>query len=162
MRIVECRSPDEPITRSPDCRKARHILFDRGAQWPYEAKAEDMIPENSKDKVRKRIHQRLRQRLAGSAERPRLNVYRSLNHIYVQVIDDASGATIVAASTAQGKKGSKRTGGNLASAKEIGKLIAERAREKGVKKVVFDRGGYLYHGRIKALADAAREAGLEF
>ncbi len=121
-----------------------------------------MIPEISKDGVRKRIHQRLRQRLAGTTERPRLNVYRSLNHIYAQVIDDATGATIVAASTAQGKKGSKRTGGNVASAKEIGKLIAERAKEKGVKKVVFDRGGYLYHGRIKALADAAREAGLEF
>src|SRR5579859_219450 len=120
-----------------------------------------MIPEISKDKIRKRIHQRLRNRLSGSAERPRLNVYRSLNHIYAQVIDDVSGTTIAAASTVQGKKGSKRTGGNVASAKEIGKLIAERTQEKGVKKVVFDRGGYLYHGRIKALADAAREAGLE-
>ncbi|HET6844268.1 MAG TPA: 50S ribosomal protein L18 [Candidatus Angelobacter sp.] len=122
-----------------------------------------MIPEISKDKTRKRIHARLRNRLSGSAERPRLNVYRSLNHIYAQVIDDVSGITIAAASTVQGqKKGSKRTGGNVASAKEIGKLIAERTQEKGVKKVVFDRGGYLYHGRIKALADAAREAGLEF
>jgi large subunit ribosomal protein L18 len=122
-----------------------------------------MIPEISKDRIRKRIHQRIRQRLAGSAERPRLNVYRSLNHIYVQLIDDASGQTIAAASTAQGgKKGDKRTGGNVASAKEIGKQIAQRAQEKGIKKVVFDRGGYLYHGRIKALADAAREAGLEF
>jgi large subunit ribosomal protein L18 len=121
-----------------------------------------MIPDISKDKVRRRIHQRLRQRMQGSAERPRLNVYRSLNHIYAQVIDDTTGKTLVAASTAQGKKGSKKTGGNVASAKEIGKMIAERAKEKGVKKVVFDRGGYLYHGRIKALADAAREAGLEF
>jgi large subunit ribosomal protein L18 len=122
-----------------------------------------MIPEISKDRIRKRIHQRIRQRLAGSAERPRLNVYRSLNHIYAQLIDDASGQTIAAASTAQGgKKGDKRTGGNVASAKEIGKQIAQRAQEKGIKKVVFDRGGYLYHGRIKALADAAREAGLEF
>jgi large subunit ribosomal protein L18 len=122
-----------------------------------------MIPEISKDKTRKRIHARLRNRLSGSAERPRLNVYRSLNHIYAQVIDDVSGTTIAAASTVQGqKKDSKRTGGNVASAKEIGKLIAERTQEKGVKKVVFDRGGYLYHGRIKALADAAREAGLEF
>ncbi len=103
--------------------------------------------------------------MQGSDERPRLNVYRSLNHIYAQVIDDAKGVTIVSASTASGKKearGKKRTGGNVASAKEIGKLIAQRAQEKGVKQVVFDRGGYLYHGRIKALADAAREAGLEF
>jgi large subunit ribosomal protein L18 len=103
--------------------------------------------------------------MQGSDERPRLNVYRSLNHIYAQVIDDSKGVTIVSASTASGKKetrGKKRTGGNVASAKEIGKLIAQRAQEKGVKQVVFDRGGYLYHGRIKALADAAREAGLEF
>jgi large subunit ribosomal protein L18 len=94
-----------------------------------------------------------------------LNVYRSLNHIYAQVIDDGKGVTIVSAASA-GKsekgKGKKKTGGNLASAKEVGKLIAQRAQEKGVKQVVFDRGGYLYHGRIKALADAAREAGLEF
>lgn len=121
-----------------------------------------MIPEISKDKIRRRIHERLRRRLEGTAERPRLNIYRSLNHIYAQVIDDSTGKTLVAASTVQGGKGSKRTGGNVASAKEVGKTIAERAKEKGVKKVVFDRGGYLYHGRIKALADAAREAGLEF
>ncbi|MBZ5532497.1 MAG: 50S ribosomal protein L18 [Acidobacteriia bacterium] len=122
-----------------------------------------MIPNSSKDKTRRRIHGRMRQRLSGSPERPRLNVYRSLNHIYAQVIDDQSGQTMVAASTVQGrKKGEKRTGGNLASAKAVGKTIAERAKEKGIKKVVFDRGGYLYHGRIKALADAAREAGLEF
>lgn len=100
----------------------------------------------------------MRNRITGSPERPRLNVYRSLNHIYVQVIDDTAGKTLVSASTAGGKK----SGGNVASAKEIGKTIAERAKEKGIKKVVFDRGGYLYHGRIKALADAAREAGLEF
>src|ERR1700752_691614 len=121
-----------------------------------------MIPEISKDKVRRRIHQRLRRRLGGTGERPRLNVYRSLNHIYAQVIDDSSGKTLAAASTVQGGKGSKRTGGNVASAKEGGKTNAQRAQEKGVKRVVFDRGGYLYHGRIKALADAAREAGLEF
>jgi large subunit ribosomal protein L18 len=121
-----------------------------------------MIPEISKDKIRRRIHQRMRQRMSGTAERPRLNVYRSLNHIYAQVIDDSNGQTLVAASTAQGKKGSRKTGGNVASAKEIGKTIAQRAQEKGIKKVVFDRGGYLYHGRIKALAEAAREAGLEF
>ena len=121
-----------------------------------------MIPEISKDKVRRRVHQRIRRRMSGSGERPRLNIYRSLNHIYAQVIDDTTGKTIASASTVHGKKGSKKTGGNVASAKEIGKTIAQRAQEKGVKKVVFDRGGYLYHGRIKALADAAREAGLEF
>ena len=121
-----------------------------------------MIPEISKDKTRRKVHQRLRQRLSGSPERPRLNVYRSLNHIYAQLIDDTSGKTLASASTVQEGKGSKRTGGNVASAKEIGKTIAQRAQEKGIKKVVFDRGGYLYHGRIKALADAAREAGLEF
>jgi large subunit ribosomal protein L18 len=122
-----------------------------------------MIPNTSKNQTRRRIHQRLRNRLEGSQERPRLNVYRSLNHIYAQVIDDGTGVTLVSASTVQGrKKGEKRTGGNVASAKEVGKAIAQRAQEKGIKKVVFDRGGYLYHGRIKALADAAREAGLEF
>jgi large subunit ribosomal protein L18 len=121
-----------------------------------------MIPDSSKDKTRRRIHQRLRNKVSGSPERPRLNVYRSVNHIYVQVIDDTSGTTLASASTAKGKKSGKKTGGNVASAKEIGKEIAQRAQEKGIKKVVFDRGGYLYHGRIKALADAAREAGLEF
>jgi large subunit ribosomal protein L18 len=121
-----------------------------------------MIPEISKDKIRRRIHDRIRQRMSGTAERPRLNVYRSLNHIYAQLIDDSNGRTLAHASTVQGKKGGKKTGGNVASAKEVGKTIAQRAQEKGVKKVVFDRGGYLYHGRIKALAEAAREAGLEF
>ena len=123
-----------------------------------------MIPQISKDEVRRRVHTRIRKGLQGSGERPRLNIYRSLNHIYAQVIDDGQGVTLVSASTAKGKeaKSKKSTGGNLASAKEIGKLIAQRAQEKGIKKVVFDRGGYLYHGRIKALADAAREAGLEF
>jgi large subunit ribosomal protein L18 len=97
--------------------------------------------------------------MEGTAVRPRLNVYRSLNHIYAQIIDDAKGETILSASTLSAKL---KAGGNVAAAKEVGKLVAERAIEKGIKKVVFDRGGYLYHGRIKALADAAREAGLEF
>jgi large subunit ribosomal protein L18 len=140
--------------------KAEFLIVE--SQALYEAKGNEMIPDSSKDKVRRRIHQRLRQRLSGSTERPRLNVYRSLNHIYVQLIDDSSGTTLASASTAKGKKSGKKTGGNVASAKEIGKAIAQRAQEKGIKKVVFDRGGYLYHGRIKALADAAREAGLEF
>jgi large subunit ribosomal protein L18 len=125
-----------------------------------------MIPLISKDEVRRRVHSRIRKRMQGDDERPRLNVYRSLNHIYAQIIDDSHGKTIVSASTKRGKEAkspkSKRTGGNVAAAKEVGKLIAQRAQEKGVKKVVFDRGGYIYHGRIKALAEAAREAGLEF
>ena len=126
-----------------------------------------MIPQISKDMTRRRVHTRIRKKLQGNDERPRLNVYRSLNHIYAQVIDDGKGVTIVSASSATNGKeakaqSKKKTGGNLAAAKEVGKLIAQRAKEKGVKQVVFDRGGYLYHGRIKALADAAREAGLEF
>ena len=116
-----------------------------------------MITQTKRNEIRKRIHKRIRQKLSGTTERPRLNVYRSVNHIYAQVIDDVKGVTVASASTIKAK-----TGGNIAAAKEIGKTIAERAKEKGVTKVVFDRGGYLYHGRIKALADAAREAGLEF
>ena len=118
-----------------------------------------MLPIRQRNVIRQRVHFRIRQKMQGTAERPRLNVYRSLNHIYAQVIDDAKGETIISASSLAGKL---KTGGNVAAAKEVGKLVAERAIEKGIKKVVFDRGGYLYHGRIKALADAAREAGLEF
>jgi len=125
-----------------------------------------MLSKTAKDATRQKVHTRIRKKLAGTTERPRLNVYRSVNHIYAQVIDDAKGVTVVSATSVEkgkGVKGDKRpTGGNVSSAKEVGKLIAERAKEKGIKKVVFDRGGYLYHGRIKALADAAREAGLEF
>lgn len=118
-----------------------------------------MITQNKRNAIRQRIHSRIRVKLSGTGERPRLNVYRSLNHIYAQVIDDQKGETLVSASSLGLKL---KTGGNVASAKEIGKAIAEAAVAKGVKRVVFDRGGYLYHGRIKALADAAREAGLEF
>jgi large subunit ribosomal protein L18 len=110
---------------------------------------------------RQRIHKRIRARIRGTAERPRLAVFRSLKHIYAQLIDDREGKTLVAASSGE-KSSPVKGGGNLAGAKEIGKLVAERAIGQGVKKVVFDRGGYLYHGRVKALADAAREAGLEF
>jgi large subunit ribosomal protein L18 len=120
-----------------------------------------MIPAINRNETRQRIHVRIRRKVSGTAERPRLNVFRSLNHIYVQLIDDQAGKTLASASTS-GKNSPIKTGGNLAAAKEVGKLIAERAQAKGIKKVVFDRGGYLYHGRIKALADAAREAGLEF
>jgi large subunit ribosomal protein L18 len=118
-----------------------------------------MITQTKRNEIRKRIHNRIRQKLSGTSERPRLNVYRSLNHIYAQVIDNQNGVTIASASSIAQKL---KSGGNLAAAKEIGKAIAEKAQEKGVKKVVFDRGGFLYHGRVKALADSAREAGLEF
>ena len=118
-----------------------------------------MITETNRNEIRQRIHARIRRKLSGTGERPRLNVYRSLNHIYAQVIDDQKGETLVSASTLALKI---KTGGNLAAARETGKAVAELAVKQGIKKVVFDRGGYLYHGRIKALADAAREAGLEF
>ena len=118
-----------------------------------------MITEAKRNEIRQRIHSRIRAKLAGTTERPRLNVYRSLNHIYAQVIDDQKGETLVSASSLQLKL---KTGGNVATAKEIGKAVAELAVKQGIKKVVFDRGGYLYHGRIKALVDAAREAGLDF
>jgi large subunit ribosomal protein L18 len=121
--------------------------------------------KTTKDR-RKRISLRQRKRISGTPERPRLRVFRSVSHIYAQVIDDMSGTTLAsAASTEPGLKTvfAKTTrGGNLAGAKALGKTIAERLQEKGIKRVVFDRGGYLYHGRIKAVADAAREAGLEF
>jgi large subunit ribosomal protein L18 len=119
-----------------------------------------MIRKIEKKEIRNRIHQRIRRKLRGTTERPRLAVFRSVAHIYAQVIDDVAGKTLVSASSVD--KGGKTDGGNVAAAKSIGKLVAERAKEKGVKQVVFDRGGYQYHGRIKALADAAREAGLEF
>jgi large subunit ribosomal protein L18 len=119
-----------------------------------------MIRKIEKKEIRNRIHQRIRRKLRGTAERPRLAVFRSVAHIYAQVIDDSAGATLVSASTVD--KGGKANGGNVAAASAIGKLVAERAKEKGIQKVVFDRGGYLYHGRVKALAEAAREAGLEF
>ena len=151
-----------------------------------------MIERTNKNEIRARIHTRIRRKVRGTAERPRLAVFRSLSHIGAQIIDDSQGRTLVAASssekvlrdavvlpapaeapsakTAKGdKKGAKKaasahkvSGGNIAGAQLIGQTIAGRAQERGIKKVVFDRGGYIYHGRVKALADAARAAGLEF
>jgi large subunit ribosomal protein L18 len=160
-----------------------------------------MIQRTNKNEIRERIHKRIRHKVRGTGARPRLAVFRSLSHIYAQIIDDTKGRTLVAAASSEEslrgaapaapteepaaeapaakapsgkapkgeKKGAKKaapatkpSGGNLAGAKLIGQAIASRAKEKGIKQVVFDRGGYLYHGRIKALADAAREAGLEF
>jgi len=127
-----------------------------------------MIYKAEKKEIRGRIHERIRRKLRGTSERPRLAVFRSVAHIYAQVIDDTQGRTLVAASSvvkggkpAKGAK-TRSTGGTVAAAKAIGKLVAERAKEKGIKSVVFDRGGYRYHGRVKALAEAARAAGLEF
>ena len=110
--------------------------------------------------ARGRIRQRIRRKVAGTSERPRLAVFKSLKHVYVQVIDDASGQTIVSASTRDKETGTQ--GSNAAAAKAVGAAIAKKAKDKGITRVVFDRGGYLYHGNIKALADAARENGLEF
>jgi large subunit ribosomal protein L18 len=120
-----------------------------------------MIRKISKNIVRLRIHKRIRHKVKGTAQRPRLCVFRSLKHVYAQVIDDIQGGTLASASSNEEGAG-RASGGNLAGAKAVGRLIAERAKAKGIQKVVFDRGGYLYHGRVKALADAAREAGLEF
>ncbi|MGH9902747.1 MAG: 50S ribosomal protein L18 [Pyrinomonadaceae bacterium] len=109
--------------------------------------------------VRRAVHKRIRRKVQGSAERPRLTIYRSLNHIYAQIIDDERGQTLAAASTTE-KDLRGGTGGNVEAAQRVGRAIAERAQAKGISSVVFDRGGYRYHGRVKALADAAREAGL--
>ena len=120
----------------------------------------------TKEDRRERIKYRLRKRVRGSEARPRLTVYRSVSHIYVQVVDDRTGRTIASASSLEpsvkGALAKEAKGGNVAGAQAIGKTIASRLIEKGVKRVVFDRNGFLYHGRIKAVADAAREAGLEF
>ena len=145
-----------------------------------------MIQRTNKNEIRGRIHTRIRRKVHGMPGHPRLAVFRSLCHIYAQIIDDTQGRTLVSASSVEtdvadagsagekgeqpaksDKKGAKKavakaSGGNVAGARFIGKTIAERAKEKGIRKVVFDRGGYIYHGRVKALADAAREAGLEF
>jgi large subunit ribosomal protein L18 len=118
---------------------------------------------DKKHELRRRRHYRLRRRVVGTPERPRLAIFRSLKHIYAQVIDDTEAKTLASASTMDGSlKGSLKTGGDIQAAKAVGTLIAERAKEKGVSKVVFDRGGFTYHGRVASLADAAREGGLDF
>lgn len=122
-----------------------------------------MITQIDRAQERTRIHTRIRKKLSGSDKRPRLCVFRSLAHIYAQVVDDLAGKTLVAASSLEKEVcGDKKKAGNVAAAKMVGKAIAERAKSKGIEAVVFDRGGYLYHGRVKALAEAARESGLKF
>ncbi len=120
-----------------------------------------MIKKQSSNVARVRRHARVRKHVSGTAERPRLNVYRSLKNIYAQVIDDVTGTTLVSASSLD-KELNLENGGNKDAAKEVGKLVAKRAVEKGIKQVVFDRGGYIYHGRVMQLAEGAREGGLEF
>ncbi len=119
-----------------------------------------MINKKSKNDARIKRHRRVRKNISGTAERPRLNVFRSLNHIYAQIIDDTTGKTLAAASTMD--KGFEGYGGNAEAAKKVGLAVAEKAKAAGVTKVVFDRGGYVYHGRVAALAEGAREGGLEF
>ncbi|GAB2568059.1 50S ribosomal protein L18 [Gracilibacillus alcaliphilus] len=120
-----------------------------------------MITKPDKNSVRKKRHQRIRKNLFGTQERPRLNVFRSNKHIYAQLIDDVNNVTLASASTVDKELNLEATG-NVEAAQQVGELIAKRAIDKGFKNVIFDRGGYLYHGRVKSLADAAREAGLEF
>jgi len=122
-----------------------------------------MLQMLSKDSARRRVHIRIRTRLSGRAPVPRLSVYRSLNHIYAQIVDDTRGQTLVSASTRDKEvRTTLKTGGNVAAAKVVGQALAKRATAAGISRVVFDRGGYAYHGRVRALADAAREAGLKF
>lgn len=122
-----------------------------------------MSKKLSKNQIRQRRHIRVRKHISGTPERPRLNVFRSLSNIYAQVIDDTTGKTLVSASSLDSAVKEKNVyGGNVEAAKEVGKLVAEKALAAGITTVVFDRGGYVYHGRVKELADAAREAGLNF
>jgi large subunit ribosomal protein L18 len=122
-----------------------------------------MFVQTSKDLTRRRIHRRLRKRMSSSGLRPRLNVFRSLSHIYAQIVDDSTGQTLVAASSCDKEvRGALKNGGNVAAAKSVGQALAARAKTAGITRVVFDRGGYAYHGRVKALAETARQAGLDF
>lgn len=119
-----------------------------------------MVKKQNSNVARLKRHKRVRGKISGTAERPRLDVFRSSSHIYAQIIDDVSGTTLVAASTVE--KEFQGYGGNKAAAKKVGETIAKRAKDKGIENVVFDRGGYLYHGRVAELAEGAREGGLKF
>lgn len=119
-----------------------------------------MVKKPDSNKARLKRHRRVRGKIHGTAECPRLNVFRSLNHIYAQVIDDDKGVTLAAASSLE--KGFEGNGGNAQGAREVGKMVAKKALDKGIKQVVFDRGGYIFHGRVKELAEGAREGGLDF
>jgi large subunit ribosomal protein L18 len=119
-----------------------------------------MVARIDKNEQRQKRHRRVRGSVSGTEARPRLNVYRSLNNIYAQIIDDTKGVTLVSASSTE--KGFEGNGGNKEAARKVGKIVGERAKAAGISAVVFDRGGYLYHGRVKELAEGARESGLEF
>ncbi len=119
-----------------------------------------MIKRADSNAKRLKRHKRVRGKVSGTPERPRLSVYRSENHIYAQIIDDVNGVTLTAASSTE--KGFEGSGGNIEAAKKVGQAVAQRAKDKGIDTVVFDRGGYIYHGRVAALAEGAREGGLEF
>jgi large subunit ribosomal protein L18 len=121
-----------------------------------------LITKSDKNKARVKRHLRVRKKIEGTTERPRLNIFRSSKHMYAQIIDDVKGVTVASASTLDKDLTDVGNGGSVEAARKVGELIAKRAKENGVSNVVFDRGGYLYHGRVQALADAAREAGLEF
>ncbi|MBE3587492.1 MAG: 50S ribosomal protein L18 [Thermoanaerobacteraceae bacterium] len=122
-----------------------------------------MITKPDRKALRAKRHRRVRKKIAGTPQRPRLNVFRSLNHIYAQIVDDEQGTTLISASSLSPElRGQLSRGGNKEAAAAVGRLVARKALEKGIRQVVFDRAGYLYHGRVKALAEAAREAGLEF
>ena len=122
-----------------------------------------MAGDTSKNVVRKRVHSRIRKKIQGTGTRPRLNIFRSLNHIYAQIIDDVQGVTLVSASSLDKEiREVNKAGGNVAGAKSFGTEIAKRAKSKGIETVVYDRGGYNYHGRVKVLSEAALEAGLKF
>ncbi|GAB6158655.1 50S ribosomal protein L18 [Desulfotomaculum varum] len=122
-----------------------------------------MLTKIDRKAIRAKRRRRVRNKIVGTAARPRLNVFRSLNNIYAQLINDETGVTVVAASTLSPElKGQLKNGGNIEAAKAVGNLIGKKALEKGIKQVVFDRAGYIYHGRVKALAEGAREAGLDF
>jgi large subunit ribosomal protein L18 len=122
-----------------------------------------MLTQISREIRRQQVHQRIRKRVRGAAQAPRLSVFRSTGHIYAQVVDDTQGRTMVSASSLDKEvRATLKTGGNIAAAKTVGEILAKRAKEAGVERVVFDRGGYAYHGRVKALADAARASGLKF
>ena len=121
-----------------------------------------MLNRGNRNLERKKRHLRVRKKINGTSERPRLSVFRSSKHMYAQLIDDLKGRTLVSASTLDADLQGIGNGANVEAAKKVGELLAKRAKEQGVEKVVFDRSGYLYHGRVKALADAAREAGLDF
>ena len=122
-----------------------------------------MVSKESRQEIRVKKHMKIRNRFSGTAERPRLAVFRSNNHVYAQIIDDVAGKTIVSASTLEKDiKAELKNTDDIEAATKVGNVVAKRALEKGIKAVVFDRGGYIYHGKVKALADAAREAGLEF